>query len=75
MFIVSAFLITSGIFGIKAESIKEYNTMIENGQYDQCIDFIKYYKLTIFKKYNANDTKFMSLSQKYNDLKNQCIIK
>lgn len=38
-------------------------------------DFINYYKLTISKKYNQNDTEFMELSQKYNDLKNQGIIK
>jgi len=43
MFIVSAFLITSWIFMIKAENIKEYNTMIKNGQYDQCIDFVETY--------------------------------
>lgn len=38
-------------------------------------DFIKYYKLTISKKYNENDNEFMNLSQKYNDLKNQGIIR
>lgn len=46
---------------------------VSNGQRNYS-DFIKYYKLTICKKYNENDTEFMSLSQKYNDLKNQGII-
>lgn len=38
-------------------------------------NFIKYYNLTISKNHNNNDVDFVNLQQKYNDIKNEGLVK
>lgn len=54
-----------------------YETMQENIPASQrnYNNFVTYYKLTQSKNHNNNDIDFINLQQKYNDLKNQGLIK